>query len=32
MEIQDRLSARLRPLRLYRLDGSTLVDLSLIHI
>ena len=29
MEIQDRLSARLRPLRLYRLDGSTLVDAEL---
>ena len=29
MEIQDRLSARLRPLRLYRLDGYTLVDAEL---
>lgn len=29
MEIQNRLSAQLRPLRLYRLDGSSLVDAEL---
>ena len=29
MEIQNRLSAQLRPLRLYRLDGSTMVDAEL---
>lgn len=29
MEIQNRLSAQLRPLRLYRLDSSTLVDAEL---